>query len=300
MLSDRELATRITVDELVYRTLSPTSPENVHGADDAVLEHARACAAAWSPRRWVPTWAIEAFPNAGWDWAELSSNVSAISLEFILKTRDSLPWCWYDVSGRDDVTREIVSFAPEAPWNASVLRDRGLIPRARGEARRDGALARGVSPREIVDRIDRDAAAGRVDIDRVRRHIDLPLDFQTLSKFPELNDLIIERPDRPWDWTRVSIYADADRFLQRPDLFDARYLVVPHVSARAVERVAAARVIVSAFRRRRARRVEAATVIQHAWRAARLDPSFMICRTHLARTGAMWGLVGHKRRHEHR
>ena len=292
---DRRRATAVALDALMRSTFdratasdapSDAPSETASPAHSATASPAE-LAAEWSARRWLPQWVPETYPHAGWDWAALSSNVNAMSIAFIMKTRETLPWDWYRVSGRPDVTARVVACYSGAPWDAAVLIERGVAP----------APANAVVADDDDDDDDdaavvrREAYAGRANEARIRRCIDAlePSDFDLLSPFTELHGLAIERADKPWNWTTVSIYADLERFAERPDLFNAKYIAVPVASEDAARRFAAARAIARACRVWCDRRNAAARTIQAAWVHARLDPDRAMCRRFMRRAASEWG-----------
>jgi hypothetical protein len=80
------------------------------------------------------TWGlVQAFPNWNWDWSKLSIN-PAISWETISRNltrrtyyffNSTVPWDWYLVSQRKDVTLNMIISTPEYPWDWSGV---GLNP----------------------------------------------------------------------------------------------------------------------------------------------------------------------------
>lgn len=294
------------------------------------------CAEQWSGRRWVPTSAVVKFPDAGWDWDALSSNVWAIGLGFIQETRHMLAWNWPRVSARPDVVAETIATYDRIPWHRATLRARGLhVPSglcpdgngANADADADVTssddpatdvdedaevgMAMGTGGRAdgeeddlqlvdsaLVSLIHTAARSGNVDADLVRRNVHLPLDFGELSSCSELHDLAIDRPDLGWDWVRASIYATVDRFIDRPDLFDAQYMVVTTLGfdasgcRRLSRRMCATIAIQCACRRWKARRELSARKIQRAWKTATLDPDSAMCRQRLRRMSCAWGMRG--------
>jgi hypothetical protein len=63
---------------------------------------------------------VEAFPNADWNWIELSANPT-INISYILANQH-LPWRWKYVSGRPDMSMEIVDAYPHIKWSYYLSR----------------------------------------------------------------------------------------------------------------------------------------------------------------------------------
>lgn len=245
----------------------------------------RACALKWSSVGWLPDWAPVEFPDAGWDWASLSANL-AIGLGVIERTIHALPWGARAVSWRRDVTSESVADHPDIPWDREVLRARQID--IDGDDDKKGGHHAAVN---TVQYIHDAARAGMLDPDFVRRNLDAAgLDFRLLSRVPCLHDIAIEHPDLPWDWCAVAIYADIDRFVDRPDLFEARYMLPRQFpSARVLTKARSIATIQRAVRRWLARRESAAATIQSGWRRARFDPDLKIGRKFIADIAKTWG-----------
>jgi hypothetical protein len=80
--------------------------------------------AGWSGSLVLPPRAVLEFPDADWNWTDLSNN-HRVPITFILENA-ALPWSWEVVSSRCDATRDIVRAHPEAPWSLRALRARKI------------------------------------------------------------------------------------------------------------------------------------------------------------------------------
>lgn len=249
------------------------------GARGAILAH-------WSHRFWLPLGALQRFPDAEWDWKALSANEYAIPLQFVRDTATAYPWSWADVSSRKSLKHhDIVSF-PEIPWDVGILRVRNLLepPCQSPEDDED-------DDRRTIALINQAARSGTLDPEVVRRNMHLPLDFQELSCCPVLHDLAIEFPNHGWNWTRVSIYATIDRFIEHPRLFDPRFMLSSNLSDGYLRRLTAAITLQTAVRGYLARREMSSRRIQRAWMQAAYNPDMRLCRARMQRMARKWNMA---------
>ena len=260
----------------------------VHAVCDGPVSRAKVVTRAWSSRGWVPEWAVEQYPNIGWNWDALSSNSEAMSLSFVAKTAQTLPWRWECVSARPDVDSRSIADHPSIPWNAAVLHLNDIVC---DHVNCDPFTSRVMNVDDMVNYVHKQAKMRTINPDLVRRNMHLPFNYRLLSDCSLLHDLAIEFPDLGWDWTVVAIYAHVDRFVDHPDLFDPEFLITGrHISPHGSRRICAAVAIQCAYRCWRARRFAACLRIQRAWTKARYDPDHAMCRARLTTFASVWGM----------
>ena len=114
----------------------------------------------------APLAVIEQYIDKDWDWYTLSNRHDDVTWDFVLNHLEGPRWDWDALSGRSDVTWDIIEKHPKIKW----------------------------AWREFSSRED-------LTWDIVEKHIDEKWDWYTLGKRADFSwDFVMKHIDKDWDW----------------------------------------------------------------------------------------------------
>lgn len=160
---------------------------------------------------------IEQVFTLNWTWFGLSKNPNIITSEFVARNLDNpldwvflsahmplsafeenpdWPWDFYQLSGRDDISWDIVSRYPDKPWDYSALSSNRSIDFE------TTVLQNPDKPWHYI------SLSYRVSSDMIINHADKPWYYGAISHKPFPIEFIVQHKNETWDWNRLSLCTD--------------------------------------------------------------------------------------------
>lgn len=165
----------------------------------------------WRERKSASATLEEILSHDDWDWVELSSGNPNVTWE-IVKARPWLPWNYYSMSYRDDITWDIAAEHSDLDWDFAYLAEKYHVPWSRIEASiLEPKVAKSLSGSSIVcwqhvEQLPEAqwdylllSANENIDWDIVKANLDKPWCFDRLSLNPNIRWSIVKaHPELPW------------------------------------------------------------------------------------------------------